>query len=162
MLRWSCSDALEIFEGFEAGAAAMQRLARRRAEFADAFGVNRMATGTTYGPVAAQHLPQGREGLPRRDDAVGLELGAAFGGDPITAPGRGQYLGHSERTDARAPQRILHGAPNHRGCRATNIGRRQTHVERAARLQLDETDQAQIDDVQRRNLRVLDRSKSRP
>src|SRR5271156_2225356 len=101
MVRGSCSEALEIFEGFEAGAAAMQRLARRRAEFADAFGVDRMATGTAYGLVAAQHLPQGRERLPRRDDAVGLELAAAVGTDPITAPGRGQYLGHSERTDTR-------------------------------------------------------------
>src|SRR6202011_726359 len=44
------SDTFEIFERFETGAAAMQRLARRGAEFADAFGIDRVTAGTAHGP----------------------------------------------------------------------------------------------------------------
>src|SRR5580692_2229466 len=156
MVRLPGSDAFEVFEGFETGTAPMQRLARRRAKLADAFCVDRMAARTAYGPVAPQHLPQGRDGLPRRHDAVGLELMPAFGGDPITAPGGGQYLGHSERTDVRVPQRILHGAPNHRSSRAADIRGRQAHFERTAGLRPDETNQSEIDDAQSRDFRIFD------
>ena len=142
----------------------MQRLARRRAELADAFGVRRVAARTGHGPVPAQHVPHGRgAAAPAARCRSSCELAPAFGSDPIAGPRRRQ---HSESPQTRRSPRLRsassHGAANHLGRRTADISRRQSHLKRAVRLRLDETNQAEIDDAQGRDLRIFDRCEGPP
>src|SRR5882757_6676703 len=81
-LKAAMSDALEVFEGFKAGAAAVQRLARRRAKLAQPFSIDRVAAGTRHRPIGAQYIAHVGDRALRRNDAVGVELAAAFRRDP--------------------------------------------------------------------------------
>src|SRR5258708_39195619 len=73
------SDAFEVFERLETGAAAVQRLARRGAEFADAFSIGRTAAGTAHGSGLSQDIAHGSGGALPGGDASTFEPAPAVG-----------------------------------------------------------------------------------
>src|SRR5690348_12077765 len=97
------SEALETVERLGAGAAAPKRLAGRGAEAAQFLGVVRRAAR------AGDRLTVERRvtlALRRRRDAVGGELGAALGGDPVGGPGRTEFGADRHGREARGVQRL--------------------------------------------------------
>src|SRR5579864_3318989 len=101
------SDALEVFERLETGAAAVQRLTRRRAELAHHFRVERSAARTSERSRPAQHLAHVRYAPIRGNNAVLQQLAPALRGDPVAAPRRRQHVGHFAVAYETLPQRFL-------------------------------------------------------
>src|SRR5450631_4457328 len=91
-LKPAMSNALEVFEGFEAGAAAMQGLAGRGTKFAQGFRFDRMAAGTCQRPAAAHHVAHVRYVAVWGNDSVFEQLAPAIGRDPVAGPRRRQHI----------------------------------------------------------------------
>src|SRR5712692_9895850 len=78
--------AFEIVEGLGAAAAAVERLARGRAEFGEALGLGRAAARAGHGVGAEEGAA--RHGALGRCDAVFGELAPAFVAQPVGCRGR--------------------------------------------------------------------------
>src|SRR5690242_4525376 len=87
----SISEALEVIEWLAAGAAAVVRLAGRRAELAQPLRVAaRTARAAHRG--RAQQLPWMGDALLGRRNAEGSQLFASGGRQPVARPGRRKHL----------------------------------------------------------------------
>src|SRR5262245_17824201 len=103
---WNLSmrlDALEVVERLEAGVAAVERLAGCRAELALERGRRRSAARAGCGHVAPPQVAHAADGARGRRDAVGQQLAAPLLAQPVTRPGRRQYVG-GDGVEARGPE----------------------------------------------------------
>src|SRR5690349_4816734 len=114
------SNALEVVERLEAIVAPVLRLARRRAEFADARGILGFAAWTGDRQRLAQEPIEGRWPagiLGRRRDAVGLQPQTSFLGNPIRRPGWRKAPLDPQGIDPPCPQSRLNLECNDACCR---------------------------------------------
>src|SRR5829696_4887924 len=104
------SNALEVVERFEAIVAAVLRLARRRAELADACGVlgftARAGDRQRLAQQAVEHRGASRA-LSRRRDAVSFELASSGFADPVRGPRRREPALDTQAIEPLCPQRRL-------------------------------------------------------
>ncbi len=126
------SDLLDVLERLEAGRAAVERLAGRRAELRRQLGVGRAAARAGERPAGglaatAAIGPSCERRRPGRGDAVLGERCASAGGDPVARPGRVQADPHLDVGEACVAQPV-HQVVAHRGHRgAAGVGRRDRH-----------------------------------
>src|SRR5215218_7172488 len=84
---YGTSDRLELLERLPTRSAPADRLARRRAELASDLGVSRVAVRALWSAGGAEELHEVRAAARAWGrDAIGLELRARVGGDPIRRP----------------------------------------------------------------------------
>src|SRR5438309_3862957 len=110
----SASMAFEQVERLRAVAAAPQRLARGGAEAADLLGLRGAALRAGGRALAGGH---------GRGDAVGVELGAAFGRDPVGGPGGREGGLDADVAVARGVECVADIALDDLGGGAAGIGR---------------------------------------
>ena len=144
---------LEVFEGLAAGAAAVQRLARGRAELRQALGVGAAAARAGHARHERQGLRAARRPLARRRDAVGAQPLARVLGDPVGAPRGRQLLAHADVARPGGRQRFADRALDHLGRRAAGVGRRHDDVDAFVR-RLHIPHDAELGHGDRRDLRV--------
>src|SRR5699024_10789183 len=93
---WTRSDLLDVLERFEAGPAAVQRLAGRGPEAGQFLGLGRPTPWAAWSSTSGQKDQwHGAVGTCRRPpgwgDAVLGEFAPSLLGDPVTRPGRGEF-----------------------------------------------------------------------
>src|SRR4030095_7124160 len=124
---WRCSiglDALEVVEGLEAVEAAIQRLARGRAELGDALGMLRAAAWAGEGKLAAEQLALVAARALGGRDAVGRELRACRVVEPVRRPRRSELRRHARVPEALRRERAGDVARDRVHRRAARVGRR--------------------------------------
>src|SRR5574344_1732171 len=148
----SRSDALEIVEWLQAGAAAVQRLAGGGAELADHFGVLAAALRAADRVRLAEQAALAAA-TRRRGDAVDAQALAALGADPVGGPGRRQAPFDARGTEAGLLQRPGDLAFDQLGGRAAGVGRGDDHPQVAV-VPVDLADDAEVDHADHRHFRV--------
>src|SRR5579862_4952771 len=112
---------LEAVEGLAAVEATIERLAGRRAEAADFFGMHRPAARTLRGLLAKA---LSRRPFRRRCDAVGMEFFAACVADPVRRPGWRQHGFDFHPVETRLIQSFPNLSCNRKRRRTTTVCRR--------------------------------------